>query len=501
MRKYKSTCAVYRRIKVIKKITFLDIAKDKLKNFSSKSFLEKCDIVSFVLLFVFFIDCSFAGGGKYLEIGPISFRMLVAGAALLFAIPKFVLNIKKYVKNPIFYMFFAFLIYLIFSAVIGIKAQNNMEVLISDIKGFMWLFTVPALIITVDNKERFIGILNAIVIGAFIQAVIVLTVHFVCCIINDGIKYFYQPLIDLQIGTVSVISDNVFRIFTRSSPYMILACAIVLFKQLSQDKLKAKYLISIVLFLFCILLSFTRSLFGCVFIVFACMFVAVFVFYRDKIKIMIKSFVCVALSTLLLVCVMEFAFDASYLNFAISRTLGTPVKQSVVVAVKHKIKNIDWKSIFSSTGQDFDSLIEDEENQELEEQQNYINATEGSDNLRAVTKSELKALIIKSPIIGNGLGACSQTRNGPDEYFYYDVLARMGIIGLLLYVAPFIYVCIYVLKKKDLISVNMGPITLLCGVIGFWAVTWFNPWMNAVLGIAVYSLSCSIVEVFKKFKN
>lgn len=63
-------------------------------------------------------------------------------------------------------MFFAFLIYLVFSAVKRINTNNNMAVLMSDIKGFMWLFIVLALVITVDSKKRFNAVLNAIVIGA-----------------------------------------------------------------------------------------------------------------------------------------------------------------------------------------------------------------------------------------------------------------------------------------------------------------------------------------------
>lgn len=544
---------------VLRKNTFVNIVKENIENFSRQSFFDKCDSISFALLFLFFIDCGFSGGGKYLAIGPVSFRMAVAAAALIFAIPKLLLNVKKYMKNPIFYMFLAFLIYLIFSALMGLKADNNINVLISDIKGFMWLFTVPALVITIDNKKRFACILNAIVIGALIQAAIVLVIHFVSCLIKDGIKYFYQPMLDLQIGTVSIISNNVFRIFMRSSPYMILACSIVFFKQLKQEKLKVKYILSIALFLFCVLLSFTRSLFGCVFVVFVCMIAAVLIFYRNKIKLMLKTLACVAVSVLVCVGIMEFAFDASYLNFAISRTLGTPVKQSFIVTAKYEIKNIDWENIFSLKDPDGDSVSQgdnassevnsdepatdsnepttdssepttdsnepttdsnesttdsnepttdssepttdnDKQNQieeDFRHQQNYIEKTQESDNLRAVTKQELRSLIAKSPIIGNGLGACSETRNGPDEYFYYDMLARMGIIGLLLYVAPFIYVCIYMLKKKSLISSNMKSVSLICGVLGFWAVTWFNPWMNAALGIAVYSLSCSIIEVFK----
>ncbi len=530
---------------MLKLNSFVSTLKESVVRFSHQSFFDKCDTISFIFLFLFFFDCSFSGGGKLVEIGPISFRMAVAAAALVFAVPKIILKINKYIRNPLFYMFWLFLIYLLFSTWRGLRADNNMEVLLTDIKGFMWLFTVPALVVTVDTKKKFNGILNAIVAGALIQALMVLVIYFGCCLIDEGIRYFYQPMLDLQIGTVNTISKTVVRIFMRSSPYMILACSVVFFKQLKQEKLKAKYVFAISLFLFCLLFSFTRSLFGCVFVVFVCMIAAVLLFYRKKAGLMLKTLACVAASVLLVVGVLEYIFDASYLNFAVSRTLGTPVQQSLIVTAKYKIKNIDWENLFNpeeTTGEDIsqddettsgeatekpsgeyesttdgdstteseastgsevttesEPTTEDDKQNQIEadnkNQQNYIEETKGSDTIRAITKQELKSLIVKNPIIGNGLGACSQTRNGPDEYFYYDMLARMGIIGLLLYVAPFMYICIYMLKKRSLLQSNMSAVALICGVFGFWAITWFNPWMNAVLGIAVYALSCSIVKV------
>ena len=516
--------------------------KENLLKFSSQSFWDKCDSLSFLLFVLFFIDCSFSGGGKYLAIGPVTFRMIVAVSAFILSIPKLLLNLKKYIKNPIFYMFFAFLLWLIFSAVTGLKAGNNMNVLMSDLKGFMWLFTVPGLVVTVSNKKRFECILSAIVAGAFIQAMIVLCIHFGCCLLDEGIGYFYKPVFNLQIGTVNTISSTVFRIFMRSSPYMILACSIVFFRQLKEEKLRLRYIFAIVLFIFCILLSFTRSLFGGLFVVFFCMVMSVLIFYRKKAAFMLKTLASVLVAFLLCVGVMEYIFDASYLNFAVSRTFGTPVQQSLVVKAKYELKNINWQNLFDSgvtteenseastepaTEKPSDEVTTDEElpdyaeattailteNTTAEEsstedknqdqiisdsqnQQDYMQQTSNSDAVRDITTQELKALIKKSPIIGNGLGACSETRNGPDEYFYYDIIARMGMIGLLLYVMPFVYVCICMLKKRAMLRSNMGAVALICGVTGFWAVTWFNPWMNAVLGIAVYALSCSIVETF-----
>ena len=92
----------------MKKDTLLDKIKENVNKFNNLSFTGKCDVISFVLLFLFFIDCAFSGGGKYLSVGSLSIRMILAGTALVFAIPKLILNIKKYIKNRFFICFLLF---------------------------------------------------------------------------------------------------------------------------------------------------------------------------------------------------------------------------------------------------------------------------------------------------------------------------------------------------------------------------------------------------------
>ena len=93
------------------------------------------------------------------------------------------------------------------------------------------------------------------------------------------------------------------------------------------------------------------------------------------------------------------------------------------------------------------------------------------------------------------MGASAPSReSGLDEYFYLDVLARMGIVGLVLYVLPFAYIVIVGLKKRKELTVFDDGCSAVCGMVGFWAITWFNPWMNAVLGIACYALCMTIPQ-------
>ena len=115
------------------------------------------------------------------------------------------------------------------------------------------------------------------------------------------------------------------------------------------------------------------------------------------------------------------------------------------------------------------------------------------EQLRQETKDSLNVYIQRSPIIGCGLGASAANRDkGVDEYFYLDMLARTGVVGLLLYMLPFGYVVVWCLRRRELLRECPEGAAVVCGLCTFWIVTWFNPWMNAVLGIAWYAVTLSV---------
>lgn len=525
-------------------------------DFRTGSAADKCDKLAFLCLCAFLFDCSFAGGGHYLSIGPLTPRMLFALLALVFSVPKLLKGFRRYITNPILLLFAAFLIYLVICAVRGYLAGNRMNVLTSDLKGFAWLFLVPVFVASVDTRARFDKLLSCIMGGAVMLSCIVLAVNCVCSFVTEGVLYFVEPFYRIQIGTVSNISYNIFRIFMNSCPYMIIACGIAVFRQVREKKIKVRYAAVIALCLCAVLLSFTRSVYGCAFVVAGCAVVAVICIYYKQLKKMAAFLAVTLAATAALVFVLEFTFDASYLNFALSRTFGIAPADSVAVQLREKWDGLttapaqqatdaaqapaapteapaastealaapteaaltdELLNAYLNDGDRFDEYMFQQfpgENQltvdefrekELERQQLYMQLTSLSDSLRQQTQSELMALIKSSPVFGNGLGAHAPSRvtgsnpasDGLDELFYLDVLARMGIVGLILYLLPFGYLAVYCVVHLKKLKTFPGGIAMLCGMLGFWAVTWFNPWMNAALGIAGYGLCCALPKVIR----
>lgn len=442
--------------------------------FREKNFFKKTNMLSFICLCLFLLDCCITGGGRYFSVFGITPRLFTGGLSVLFALPSLIKDRKRIVRQPLVVFVAIFLIWLIFCAVIGWKAGNNQEVFHADIKGFMYFLLVPVAINCVTDKKRLHSILNIIVIGAFLQSLMIIGINVLCSVNIMYLHKLYYPVYELGFGTVSVVSDSIFRIFTNSAPYLIVASVILFFRQFQNDKCDIRYCVMTTFYMNAILLSYTRSLYGSVGITLIIAIVLSIFLYPKKIRGLAKYIGVTIVCTLILVSAQEVIFEANYFNFAIARTFNTEVRLSYTSTLLSRIRagknNVD-------VGKEDDKQA----------QEGYLVQTEVSDERREITKKELLDLITESPVVGNGLGACSMTRNGPDEYFYLDVLARMGTIGMLLYLMPYIYM-LWLVKRNKKVVISA------CMVLPFWIATAFNPWMNAAVGISCYSVAISVAN-------
>ena len=287
------------------------------------------------------------------------------------------------------------------------------------------------------------------------------------------------------VGIVDVVSARLVRVFFKSSPYMVVACVIALFRQAQAPKLRWRYVLAVSLLLCALLLSFTRSLYGALGLTAVLSITAVLILCPAGRKRVLAFLLAVVVCFGVLVTVQEFALEGSYLSFAVSRTIGKEVPTSWASQLRSQLR-----------GEDPGDSPDDGE---MDSQRSYIEVTEKSDQLRQETKDSLNVYIQRSPIIGCGLGASAANRDkGVDEYFYLDMLARTGIVGLVLYILPFGYVVLWCLRRRSLLRECPEGAAVVCGLCTFWVVTWFNPWMNAVLGIAWYAVTLSVPQALEE---
>lgn len=454
------------------------------EEFRRGTFTQRCSQLSFGVLCLFLLECSITGGGRYWEVGPVSVRILLGGLAAVLALPELFRHLGAYLKKPSIWLTLIFVAWLAFCAWLGIRSNNRMDVLITDVKGFMWLFLIPVFVAVVRSRDRLRTLLSWVLAGAVIQAALILAVN-AAVVLSDNPEPLCRWLTAHSIGLVDIVSNKLVRVFFKSSPYMIVGCVVVLFRQARAPKLRWRYVLVVSLLLCALLLSFTRSLYGALGLTAVLSITAVLILCPAGRKRVLAFLLAAVVCFGVLVTVQEFVLEGSYLSFAVSRTIGQEVPTSWASQLRGRIRG---------------DISDDKPNDaEMDRQRSYIEVTEKSDQFRQETQDGLKDCIRRSPIIGCGLGAAAASRDsGVDEYFYLDMLARTGIVGLVLYILPFGYVVLWCLRRRSLLRECPEGAAVVCGLCTFWVVTWFNPWMNAVLGIAWYAVTLSVPQALEE---
>jgi len=454
------------------------------EEFRRGTFTQRCSQLSFGVLCLFLLECSITGGGRYWEVGPVSVRILLGGLAAVLALPELFRHLGAYLKKPVIWLTLIFVAWLAFCAWLGIRSNNRMDVLITDVKGFMWLFLIPVFVAVVRSRDRLRTILSWVLVGAVIQAALILAVN-AAVVLSDNPEPLCRWLTARSIGLVDIVSNKLVRVFFKSSPYMIVGCVVVLFRQARAPKLRWRYVLAVALLFNALLLSYTRSLYGALGLTAVLSITAVLILCPAGRKRVLAFLLAAVVCFGVLVTVQEFVLEGSYLSFAVSRTIGQEVPTSWASQLRGRIRG---------------DISDDKPNDaEMDRQRSYIEVTEKSDQFRQETQDGLKDCIRRSPIIGCGLGAAAASRDsGVDEYFYLDMLARTGIVGLVLYILPFGYVVLWCLRRRSLLRECPEGAAVVCGLCTFWVVTWFNPWMNAVLGIAWYAVTLSVPQALEE---
>lgn len=454
------------------------------EEFRRGTFVQRCSQLSFGVLCLFLLECSITGGGRYWEAGPVSIRILLGGLAAVLALPELFRHLGAYLKKPSIWLTLIFVAWLAFCAWLGIRSNNRMDVLITDVKGFMWLFLIPVFVAVVRSRDRLRTLLSWVLAGALIQAALILAVN-AAVVLSDNPEPLCRWLTARSIGLVDIVSNKLVRVFFKSSPYMIVGCVVVLFRQARAPKLRWHYVLAVALLFNALLLSYTRSLYGALGLTAVLSITAVLILCPAGRKRVLAFLLAAVVCFGVLVTVQEFVLEGSYLSFAVSRTIGQEVPTSWASQLRGRIRG---------------DISDDKPNDaEMDRQRSYIEVTEKSDQFRQETQDGLKDCIRRSPIIGCGLGAAAASRDsGVDEYFYLDMLARTGIVGLVLYMLPFGYVVLWCLQRRSLLRECPEGAAVVCGLCTFWVVTWFNPWMNAVLGIAWYAVTLSVPQALEE---
>ncbi len=467
-----------------------DLIKEIKQTISNKDYIGFCESMSFVFFCLFIFDCSWSGGGHFIKIGSVTPRMIFLLLSLLFALAPLIKQIKQYLMQPFNLTILIFVVYIFICAALGYKAGNSITLINSDLKGFSYLSCIPVAILTLRNKDRISFAIKTLCIGALFQAVLSLLIYITVCLLTYLRTDVYYFLFDALLANQDYITPVLYRMFFKSAPYMVCACAYFMYFQIKSTKFLWKYSIATGVLMWSIFLTFTRSLYATFGITALAMITLYLIIDRYSFKKIAKHIIISTVLMFVFIGLQSVYFGVNYIDFAVKRTFGISFEDNT--KEKEDTGSRDTSIPTVSTVRNDEAIDK------------YIDDSKNSDSFRDNMVREVKESIMLSPIFGHGLGSyITYSTNGIIEYFYYDIINKMGLFGLLLYLIP-IFICLTVMfssikeNKKERSDNILLSCTSLCAILAFLIVTWFNPYMNASIGISCYALTLGVFGSLNK---
>lgn len=440
-----------------------------------KKVIAMCEQIKLPLLCLLMADCCLFGAGRLVSVGAIGFRMFVLALFMLVSCPSMLEKRKILFQDTSVLLLLVFCGWLVVSTVRGVQNGNRTSLILTDWKGFIYFFALPAILVTLSEHKN-IQTLQKVILyacAALSLASVFLLILYLCA--PQAYLLAAEWLNVHQASMLSTITQRIPRLFTKSSPYLLCGCVFSVYFQAKEEKLQAHYVMILSLCLFALLLTYTRSIYlgaaasvlGMLCMVFPRMHRKTLCRVLKQIAVSLAGFLC-------LLAAFRLAGQTSYLKYAFSRvavTFDLPADEAL---------------------DEPDASAPSDLTTEQEEQVHYNELTIDSDALRSQTFQELIDNIKESPIIGLGLGAEVAVRSdGLNEYFYLDLMSKTGLIGLFLYLLPIIFMAFELIRKRNR--------ELTCGcwfsvLLGFLVFSFFNPYMNASLGILLYCCCLSVLR-------
>ena len=403
----------------------------------------KLHIVNLFCFILFFIDSMFHIGR---HIGSVDILRPLLMFFLLLSCLNFFLKNKGFYSSfytQIIIIYYMFLIISYFRAIIF---NQNMEIANEFILYYIYLFFFPVLINSIRTKKELFFVLHAVLLlGTFISLLCLTLV--VTDMLNVSIvKNIFTFLEDYNLGFLLGRSNGFLRFISTSVTVQVMAYFFSIYFLLSKKKIF--YSLFIIINILAIFITFTRGL-----------------------------WLGVAAGTVFLI------LKYSLSNFQSSRKLFLLTFLVFILLVISIIKLNQFNSGF------FLYAIE---------RLKVDSATKASDNFRLEMLHLLNELIGRHILIGNGAGAHINLRTGRTEMSFHDIASKIGMLGLIVFLLPFIVMLFEKNVKTKYFEFRLLQICVLSALLSLVVATNTNPYFITSFGLFLYCL-CMRIYSYRRF--
>ena len=447
-----------------------------MKKLENRGFTQICEKLLMALLCILMADCCIFGAGRFVMAGPLGFRMALVALVLLVSVPVMIRDFRFLIQRKVLWIFAAFAAWLVFQTVRGVAAGNDRSILASDLKGYCYFAVLVPAVCVLNSKQRVHTLMKTMLYASAVLSVMALILT---CLYKWDHELFlkihsWDPQ-ELMLDVSIVIEKKVPRLFFKSTNYFLAGCAFsIYFYGVDVGKSRWHYPVITGLCLFGMLMSYTRAVYLAAFLTAASVTLMIMLLGGRDMKIDFwKHLIAATLVFAVITGGLSAAMGTNYIEHGLRRVVAT----------------------FGTA----EEAQADAPASDGEEQNNAQTMTVGSDLIRADTLRELNGWIRKAPVFGHGLGKAIACRaDGRTEYFYHETVVKTGIVGLMLYLMPALWMAVSMIRKKGLNK----PDKLTAGcwlavLLGFMGFSYYNPYMNASLGILFY---CCAVGIFENLK-
>lgn len=426
-------------------------------------FINGMKKAAYAALVVLTCECIVGSSGRWLVIGPLSIRMWLFIAAFLLSLPFIIKKIKAVIKNTAVINLLVFALVIAVAFVNGMLRGNNRAFIVADLTSYAYLAIVPAYLAVVDTGDKVKKLVKIASYSSLVLVFLTVLLHFVFMVMAQrGIQTFNAAINTVQLGGLFNFDERIYRIFFRSSICFILPFVYFFAQTLlpgNPEKPHGKwpaYLYMSLSFI-AIVLTYTRSIWlGS--LAAAIIFV---VLNRKKLAAVLKG-IGIALAAFVVFVMLSWA-------------------------------GYGYEGVFSNV---MERISLDPMNSEQMEDDTQLMIQLESEGIRAVRFNEACDVIEDNFVLGKGLGLeinDGRPGVGKIEYTYLDLMSKMGVIGLIVFLSVLIHPYAAAIKKWKS-KTDTGTLTVLMSVTACLIVaSYFNPFITSPIGFSMYAVLTAAV--------
>lgn len=443
---------------------------------SSKTIKIVMEMITYISLVLYMFDVVLLGTGELTKSFGIQSRMIFFGISVLAAVVLILLDLKKYLNNKYLISVLVFMVVIFIAAIRGFVGKQNTTILLSDFKGFLNFLIVFPMMAVMYKKNRVISFLKMLCLSLGVVSVLGIILAFYLQMPLEIRHWAYDFFDGYNICMITELTGRVTRIFFNSGSRLFFAgFALSIVFSLIENKRKIIWIFIASLDIFGVFISYTRSGYLAFVIGIFAFVVLILLFYRDFFKTLAIRACFVGGIVVVLIGMVSVAEKVNLVDVAINRCLfaGAEIEDT-------------------NTNVEKPSDNKNDKNNKNDKSE-LTNKKAEIQNLAIREQRKTLALenIKKHPLFGGGLGVSNDINDGFIEYFYLDILSKIGFIGFIIFIIPFLFSVFDTIILRDVFCKEQRLLALAAqlGCLFVFVISYFNPCLNSSVGLFMYSLA------------